>query len=62
MQLTTLLALVAAAAPAVLAKPEQIRAVTSPVFHYYLQAYPKNGQSSLHGLASPLFLFISDCP
>ncbi|KAI1471293.1 uncharacterized protein F4812DRAFT_455406 [Daldinia caldariorum] len=38
----SLLLLVAAALPAVLAKPEQIRAVQSPIFHYYLQAYPED--------------------
>jgi hypothetical protein len=27
---------------AALAKPEQIRSDQDPVFHYYLQAYPKN--------------------
>ncbi|KAL7624101.1 hypothetical protein AAE478_005658 [Parahypoxylon ruwenzoriense] len=33
----------AAAAPrGVLAKPEQIRAVQSPIFHFYLQAYPQD--------------------
>ncbi|KAI0809566.1 hypothetical protein GGR55DRAFT_156181 [Xylaria sp. FL0064] len=26
----------------VLAKPEQIRGVSSPIFHYYLQAYPQD--------------------
>ncbi|KAI8964721.1 hypothetical protein F5Y11DRAFT_345175 [Daldinia sp. FL1419] len=31
-----------AAIPAALAKPEQIRAVQSPIFHYYLQAYPED--------------------
>ncbi|KAI1760477.1 hypothetical protein GGR53DRAFT_470283 [Hypoxylon sp. FL1150] len=40
--LAGLLVLSAAAVPAVLAKPEQIRAVQSPIFHYYLQAYPQN--------------------
>ncbi|KAI1474353.1 hypothetical protein K445DRAFT_341953 [Daldinia sp. EC12] len=35
-----LLLVAAAAIPAALAKPEQIRAVQSPIFHYYLQAYP----------------------
>ncbi|KAI0885404.1 uncharacterized protein GGS22DRAFT_143296 [Annulohypoxylon maeteangense] len=34
--------LVAAAIPTTVAKPEQIRAVTSPIFHYYLQAYPQD--------------------
>lgn len=29
----------------VFAKPEQIRSDQSPTFHYYLQAYPKNGVS-----------------
>lgn len=40
-----LLAMSALLAPfmgGVLAKPEQIRAVTSPIFHYYLQTYPKD--------------------
>lgn len=27
-----------------LAKPEQIRAVQDPIFHFYLQSYPKNGK------------------
>ncbi|KAI1395477.1 hypothetical protein F4819DRAFT_188751 [Hypoxylon fuscum] len=40
--LTRLLLISAAALPAALAKPEQIRAVQSPIFHYYLQAYPQD--------------------
>ncbi|KAI3332804.1 hypothetical protein F4824DRAFT_282730 [Ustulina deusta] len=37
------LAVVAAVPCAVvLAKPEQIRGVSSPIFHYYLQAYPQD--------------------
>ncbi|KAI4870588.1 hypothetical protein F4820DRAFT_218291 [Hypoxylon rubiginosum] len=40
--LTSLLVISAAALPAALAKPEQIRAVQSPIFHYYLQAYPQD--------------------
>ncbi|KAI0385612.1 hypothetical protein F5Y04DRAFT_292102 [Hypomontagnella monticulosa] len=32
----------AAVMPAALAKPEQIRGVSSPIFHYYLQAYPQD--------------------
>lgn len=28
----------------VFAKPEQIRAVQDPIFHYYLQSYPSNGK------------------
>ncbi|KAI1388969.1 uncharacterized protein F4822DRAFT_263974 [Hypoxylon trugodes] len=31
-----------AVVPTALAKPEQIRAVSSPIFHYYLQAYPQD--------------------
>ncbi len=27
-----------------LAKPQQIRSCQDPVFHYYLQAYPKNSE------------------
>lgn len=27
-----------------LAKPEQIRAVQDPIFHFYLQSYPNNGK------------------
>ena len=27
------------------AKPEQIRAVQDPIFHYYLQSYPQNSTS-----------------
>ncbi|KAI1454731.1 hypothetical protein F4805DRAFT_438272 [Annulohypoxylon moriforme] len=34
--------LAAATIPTAMAKPEQIRAVTSPIFHYYLQAYPQD--------------------
>ncbi|KAI1339942.1 hypothetical protein F5Y15DRAFT_59916 [Xylariaceae sp. FL0016] len=41
LSLTTILAGVAAL-PAVFAKPEQIRAVQAPIFHYYLQAYPQD--------------------
>ncbi|KAI3323893.1 hypothetical protein HD806DRAFT_76925 [Xylariaceae sp. AK1471] len=39
-----LLAAAAAVLPytGVMAKPEQIRGVTSPIFHYYLQAYPQD--------------------
>ncbi|XXG97268.1 MFS siderochrome iron transporter 1 [Hypoxylon texense] len=40
--LASLLLVCAAALPAALAKPEQIRAVQSPIFHYYLQAYPQD--------------------
>ncbi|KAI1097477.1 hypothetical protein F4804DRAFT_327488 [Jackrogersella minutella] len=39
---SNLLLVLAAAVPAALAKPEQIRAVQSPIFHYYLQAYPQD--------------------
>lgn len=27
-----------------LAKPEQIRAVQDPIYHFYLQSYPQNGK------------------
>lgn len=37
-------AYVLACAGAALAKPEQIRAVQDPIFHFYLQSYPKNGK------------------
>ncbi|KAI1084908.1 hypothetical protein F5B20DRAFT_523646 [Whalleya microplaca] len=37
-----LLSISAVALPAALAKPEQIRAVQEPIFHYYLQAYPED--------------------
>lgn len=47
MMLRLLLAAALAAAPVhvmgmALAKPEQIRSDQDPVFHLYLQAYPKN--------------------
>ena len=32
------------AAPTAASKPEQIRAVQSPIFHYYLQSYPSNSK------------------
>ncbi|KAI0010534.1 hypothetical protein F4779DRAFT_616503 [Xylariaceae sp. FL0662B] len=38
--LLRLLAVSAVASTGALAKPEQIRAVQAPIFHYYLQAYP----------------------
>lgn len=43
----SLLGLLAAATTAigVMAKPEQIRGVTSPIFHYYLQGYPQDRES-----------------
>ncbi|KAI2632134.1 hypothetical protein GGR54DRAFT_19644 [Hypoxylon sp. NC1633] len=44
-----LLLVSAAAIPAVLAKPEQIRAVQSPIFHYYLQTYPQDPQMPVMG-------------
>ncbi|GAW27287.1 hypothetical protein SAMD00023353_10100140 [Rosellinia necatrix] len=39
----------------VLAKPEQIRGVTSPIFHYYLQASPQDRkfQVSVRNVPSP---------
>lgn len=36
--------LAVAAQGAAVAKPEQIRSDQDPVFHYYLQAYPKNSR------------------
>jgi hypothetical protein len=36
----------AAVQGAAVAKPEQIRSDQDPVFHYYLQAYPKNSKPS----------------
>ncbi|KAI1375992.1 hypothetical protein F4677DRAFT_445707 [Hypoxylon crocopeplum] len=44
-----LLLVSAAAVPIALAKPEQIRAVQSPIFHYYLQAYPQDPQIPVMG-------------
>ncbi|KAI1421749.1 hypothetical protein F5Y12DRAFT_687402 [Xylaria sp. FL1777] len=42
-RISKFLAVVAAVPYAVvLAKPEQIRGVSSPIFHYYLQAYPQD--------------------
>ncbi|KAI1136780.1 hypothetical protein F5Y05DRAFT_104021 [Hypoxylon sp. FL0543] len=46
---TRLLWVVAATIPAALAKPEQIRAVQSPIFHYYLQAYPQDPEIPVMG-------------
>lgn len=40
--LVALLAAPAAVLGLAVSKPEQIRSDQSPVFHYYLQAYPKN--------------------
>lgn len=37
-------AFILACAGVVLAKPEQIRAVQDPIYHFYLQSYPKNGK------------------
>lgn len=33
-----------------LAKPEQIRAVQDPLYHFYLQSYPKNGKFTTRSL------------
>jgi hypothetical protein len=38
----TLTTLIASLVGLASAKPEKIRAVSSPIFHYYLQAYPKD--------------------
>lgn len=48
------LALAAAPCALVLAKPEQIRGVSSPIFHYYLQAYPQDREF--------FFLLFADTP
>ncbi|KAI0131015.1 hypothetical protein F4814DRAFT_152178 [Daldinia grandis] len=45
----SLLLIAAVAIPAALAKPEQIRAVQSPIFHYYLQAYPEDPEIPVMG-------------
>ncbi|KAF3071150.1 hypothetical protein GL218_00542 [Daldinia childiae] len=45
----SLLLIAAAVIPAALAKPEQIRAVQSPIFHYYLQAYPEDPEIPVMG-------------
>ncbi|KAI0156368.1 hypothetical protein GGR57DRAFT_79268 [Xylariaceae sp. FL1272] len=52
------LGLLAGVATLVVAKPEQIRAVSSPIFHYYLQASPQNGMSSVCLVYSP----VCTCP
>lgn len=52
--MASFLALAAVPYAVVQAKPEQIRGVTSPIFHYYLQAYPQDGEL----LFSILVLFV----
>lgn len=47
MRALSLVSLAAAVEGAAVAKPEQIRSDQSPVFHYYLQAHPKNSMSPL---------------
>ena len=47
MRLLPVALLSASAQAAAVAKPEQIRSDQDPVFHYYLQAYPKNSNYSL---------------
>lgn len=42
--LSTILAAGVLACAGALAKPEQIRAVQDPIYHFYLQSYPKNGK------------------
>ncbi|KAJ9156184.1 hypothetical protein NKR23_g1064 [Pleurostoma richardsiae] len=44
-----MLAAAAALANVAFAKPEQIRSVQDPIFHYYLQAYPKNTSLAVMG-------------
>lgn len=39
------------------AKPEQIRSVTDPIFHLYLQAYPQDREFALSLFLSSLLLF-----
>ncbi|KAI0393564.1 hypothetical protein F5Y17DRAFT_458800 [Xylariaceae sp. FL0594] len=46
---TRLVTLAAAFTASVTAKPEQIRGVTSPIFHYYLQAYTQNATIPVMG-------------
>ncbi|KAI0965383.1 hypothetical protein F4678DRAFT_335091 [Xylaria arbuscula] len=49
-RITRFIAFVAAVPCAVvLAKPEQIRGVTDPIFHFYLQAYPQNSTIPVMG-------------
>ncbi|KAI1262399.1 hypothetical protein F5Y18DRAFT_158705 [Xylariaceae sp. FL1019] len=43
------LALLVGAATLVATKPEQIRTVSSPIFHYYLQALPQNASIPVMG-------------
>lgn len=40
--ITRLLIAAVPCAVGVLAKPEQIRGVTDPIFHFYLQPYPSD--------------------
>ncbi|KAI0505335.1 hypothetical protein F5B22DRAFT_528456 [Xylaria bambusicola] len=49
--ITKFIAIAAAVAPCavVLAKPEQIRGVSSPIFHYYLQAYRQDPKIPVMG-------------
>lgn len=42
--LYSILAAYVLACTGALAKPEQIRAVQDPIYHFYLQSYPKNGK------------------
>lgn len=42
--LYSILAAYVLACAGALAKPEQIRAVQDPIYHFYLQSYPKNGK------------------
>lgn len=50
--LPSLMAAVSLLASPAAAKPEQIRAVQDPIFHYYLQAYPQNRNFVLLDLSS----------
>ncbi len=43
--LSLVLALAAPVVGVAVAKPQQIRSDQDPVFHYYLQTYPKNSES-----------------
>jgi hypothetical protein len=50
MMLWPIFAAYAVACAGVMAKPEQIRAVQDPIYHFYLQAYPKNGKFATRSL------------
>lgn len=49
--LTSVFAAYILACTGALAKPEQIRAVQDPIYHFYLQSYPKNGKFTARSYA-----------